>query len=292
MHLLNRRTVLTAAAAGAGALALGGRAMAAPVDHALFTASPGGFFVDSVIVVGDESALVIDAQFTKPDATALADQIAATGKRLETIFITHIHPDHLMGIAVLTRRFPEARVVAHPAVAELLGQIGPGLFDARRGLGGYDAEDALVIPSPVEGPLTLEGESFEILGPMRGDTALVTPVALPQFDTIVASDVVYNGVDIWVAETLTAEDFAGWRAALDLLEARPEARLIPGHLGEGTEPDESGIAFTRRQLDLWETALGASSDRESLAAAIKDVMGIDPETSFFHQYAIAQAYPG
>ena len=291
MHLLNRRDVLTAAAAGAGALALGPRAMANAQAFDVFTSSPNGFFVESAIVVGDENALVIDAQFTKSDATSLADQIAATGRRLETIFITHIHPDHLMGISVLKARFPDARVVAHPAVAELLAQIGQDIFSSRREFGGYDAEDTFTIPEPLDGPLTLEDETFEVLEPLHGDTALITPVAFPQFDAIVASDVVYNGVNVWVAETLKPEDFAGWRAALDVLEARPESVLIPGHIGEGAASDKSGIAFTRNQLNLWEEALGQSNDRATLASAIQDVMGIDPSASFFHQYAIAQAYP-
>src|SRR6476660_9252121 len=48
----------------------------------------------------------------------LADWIAATGKRLSTIYITHAHPDHFFGLKLLRDRFPSARAVALPQVVE------------------------------------------------------------------------------------------------------------------------------------------------------------------------------
>lgn len=290
MHLLNRRTVLTTAAAGAGALALGRPSMAAGQSFDVFTASPEGALVDSALVLGEENALLIDAQFSKTDAIRLADQIAATGKRLETIFVTHIHPDHHMGTSVISARFPDAKVVAHPAIAEILGTAGQGIFDARRDLAGYTADDTWSPPEALDGPLTLEDESFEILDPMQGDTKLITAVALPQFDAIVASDIVFNGLDLWLAETQTAEDFAGWRSALDVLDQRPERIILPGHRVDGTTDDRSGIAWTRNMLDGWEQAKAAATDRTSLARAMAEIMGVDP-AGLFASFAIAATYP-
>lgn len=290
MHLLNRRTVLTTAAAGAGALALGRPTKAAGQSFDVFTASPEGALVDSALVLGEENALLIDAQFSKTDAIRLADQIAATGKRLETIFVTHIHPDHHMGTSVISARFPDAKVVAHPAIAEILGTAGQGIFDARRDLAGYTADDTWSPPEALDGPLTLEDESFEILDPMQGDTKLITAVALPQFDAIVASDIVFNGLDLWLAETQTVEDFAGWRSALDVLDQRPERIIIPGHRVDGTTDDRSGIAWTRNMLDGWEQAKAAATDRTSLARAMAEIMGVDP-AGLFASFAIAATYP-
>jgi len=102
MLLLNRRTVLNAGAAAAVAPAMApSLSHAAPTSFNVFNGSAIAEYVASTLIVGEESLAVIDAQFTKADATVLADQIAATGKRLETVFITHIHPDHLMGLPVL-----------------------------------------------------------------------------------------------------------------------------------------------------------------------------------------------
>ncbi|MEM9708204.1 MAG: MBL fold metallo-hydrolase [Pseudomonadota bacterium] len=290
MLLLNRRSVLASLAAGSAAASIGRPLAAAPQEFDVFTASPMGAFVDSVVVLGDETGLVIDAQLTQADAVGLADQVEASGRRLETVFITHIHPDHLMGIAVLSQRFPDANFVAHSAVAEILGQMGEGMFDELKGNLGFAPGDTWTLPSPIEGALTLEDARFEVLDPIRGDTGVITPVILPEFDAVVASDVVYNGTDVWLAETLTEEDFAGWRASLDLLEACPEAVIIPGHRAEGTSDDRSGIAHTREKLGQWEEALAVSTDRASLAKAVQSIMGTDP-SSFFAQNAISAAYP-
>ncbi|MEM9350381.1 MAG: MBL fold metallo-hydrolase [Pseudomonadota bacterium] len=286
MLLLNRRAVLQAGAAAALVPSLG---RAAPASFEVFNGSPIAEYVASTMIVGDESLAVIDAQFTKADAMLLADQIAATGKRLETIFVTHIHPDHMMGLVVLRARFPEARVVAHPAVAELLSQIGKDIFALRQELAGYAATDEWIAPDPLQGPLTLEGESFEVLDPMVGDTALVTPVHLPQFDALVASDVVYSGTPVWVAETITPETIAAWQGSLDRLDAIGASTVIAGHDGE-IAYEGTAIDYTRGFLARWEEALANSNDRASLTAAIRDVVGVDPQ-NFFMRFALNAVYP-
>ena len=49
---------------------------------------------------------------TVPEAAALADWIALHQRRLTTIYITHGHGDHFLGLSVLLDRFPGARAVA------------------------------------------------------------------------------------------------------------------------------------------------------------------------------------
>ncbi|MEM6729051.1 MAG: MBL fold metallo-hydrolase [Pseudomonadota bacterium] len=286
MLLLDRRTVLKAGAAAALAPSLG---HAAPTDIDVFNGSPFAESVASTLILGEESAAVIDAQFTKADATQLADQIAATGKRLETIFITHIHPDHIMGTSVLSTRFPDAQVVAHPEVAALLEEVGQDLFDLRRDLAGYSADDPWSPPAPLDGPLTLEDAEFDVLAPMVGDTGLVTPVHMPQFDALVASDVVYSGAPVWVTETLDRATVAAWLGSLDRLEALGVGRVIPGHVGE-IAFEGTAIDYTRGFITRWLEALDVSNDRASLAAAVREIVGVDPE-HFFMQFAIAAAYP-
>ena len=44
----------------------------------------------------------------------LADWIAASERRLSTIYITHGHPDHFFGLKLLRDPFPEARALATP----------------------------------------------------------------------------------------------------------------------------------------------------------------------------------
>ena len=254
-----------------------------------FVASPFGAFVGSTIIVGEENVLVVDAQLTRDDALRLADSLTALNRRVETLFITHIHPDHLMGIAVLADRFPDIAIVAHPAIAEILAQIGPGMFDSLKGNVGYAPGDTWRAPVELSGPLQLEGAEFTVLDPMAGDTALITPVHLPQFDALVTSDVAYSGTDLWVAEATTPESLAAWRASLDQLEDIGAGRIIAGHQGPG---DDNGSAFdfSRRYLDGWEAALAEATDRASLAAAMERNLGANP-AGFFTQNALNAVYP-
>src|SRR4051794_20001905 len=83
-----------------------------------FTAVPEAFSVTSTIVIGAEKALLVDAQFALPQAALLAERIRATGRELETIYVTHWHPDHYFGLPAILAEFPAARVVALPENVE------------------------------------------------------------------------------------------------------------------------------------------------------------------------------
>ena len=68
--------------------------------------------VTSTLVFGPRDAVLVDALMTVREATALADWVALHDRRLTTIYITHGHADHWLGLSVLLARFPQARAVA------------------------------------------------------------------------------------------------------------------------------------------------------------------------------------
>lgn len=71
-----------------------------------FFSDEKGFEVASVIVTGKTDAVLIDAQWTLSNAHRVIAEIAETGKRLTTIYITHAHPDHYFGLGVIAEAFP------------------------------------------------------------------------------------------------------------------------------------------------------------------------------------------
>src|SRR6202167_4212182 len=77
-----------------------------------------GYDVNSTMISGERDMLVIDPQFTLSETHRLVAEILESKKNLITIYVTHPHPDHLFGLAVLKQAFPNARAVALPATAE------------------------------------------------------------------------------------------------------------------------------------------------------------------------------
>src|SRR5438552_6596556 len=74
-----------------------------------------GYDVNSTMISGEKDMLLIDPQFSLSEAHKLAAEILESKKNLATIYVTHAHPDHLFGLAVLKQAFPDAKILALPA---------------------------------------------------------------------------------------------------------------------------------------------------------------------------------
>src|ERR1041384_8528941 len=110
------------------AFALAGVAMAQAKLQLKVHHGPGqtGYDVNSTIISGEKDMLVIDPQFSLSEAHRLAAEILESKKNLVTIYVTHPHPDHLFGLAVLHQAFPSARIVALPATVNAAKTGWPG----------------------------------------------------------------------------------------------------------------------------------------------------------------------
>ena len=292
MQLLDRRSFLALSAVTA-ATGLAGPARAAIADADIFTADLWGAAVDSAIIVGEESAVLIDAQLTVPNAARLADVIAATGRKLETICITHVHPDHHLGLAAIMDRFPDAKPVAHPQVQSQLSAAARWMLSTMsQGAEPGTFADRVIVPEPMtSNTIMLEGERIEVLDPVHGDTDLLSAVHIPALDTLIASDFLYSGTHQWMAENTTPERIARWRASLDQLEAIGAATVVPGHEGPGAMRDPSIFGSTRAYIDQWEAALAETSNAGDLTAAMM-VGNEDKALEWVLDSSVAAVYPG
>ena len=63
----------------------------------------------ATLIYGVRDAVLVDAFMTVTQANALADWVAARGRNLTTIYITHGHGDHWFGVATLIDRRRSAK---------------------------------------------------------------------------------------------------------------------------------------------------------------------------------------
>lgn len=248
-------------------------AAAAPLTTTVYTGSADGFYVTSTLVAGATDAILIDGQFDLADAHRLVATILESKKRLTTIYVTHFHPDHYFGLAVVMQAFPKATLVALPAtVAEIkasyrakLGYWGP--------IYGANLTTRPPIPTALKGArLTLDGQALEIHA-ARGDAEHNSYVWIPSTKTAIAGDLVYHGVHPWTAESDAAAR-ASWRAALDELAALGPTTVVPGHRAPHTKDDASSITQTRAYLVAFD---GAVAGTASSAEAQKKVKAAFPD---------------
>ncbi|MEU8470798.1 MBL fold metallo-hydrolase [Streptomyces sp. NPDC029006] len=62
--------------------------------------------VNSWLVSDDTSVIVVDVLRSSAEAAELADAVAASGKQLLAVVVTHGHPDHYIGLRTFAETLP------------------------------------------------------------------------------------------------------------------------------------------------------------------------------------------
>jgi glyoxylase-like metal-dependent hydrolase (beta-lactamase superfamily II) len=221
-----------------------------------FFCDDSGFSVASVIVMGKNDAVLIDAQWTLMNAHRVIAEIIETGKNLTTIYLTHAHPDHYFGAGVIAEAFPNARVLAMPPDAEMINDQFFGkleIWEAQIGVHNV-CRKSVQIEALKENYFELEGQRLEILAEVIGDMRYNTMVWIPSIKTLYASDVLFNQAHPFTCE-VTAEERKQWIAEIDKIEKIDAEVIIPGHAKPGMQFDKSSLDFTRSYLVATEEEL-------------------------------------
>jgi glyoxylase-like metal-dependent hydrolase (beta-lactamase superfamily II) len=236
-----------------------------------------GYDVNSTMISGDKDMLVIDPQFSLSEAHRLTAEILESKKNLTTIYVTHPHPDHLFGLAVLKQAFPSAKIVALPATVNAAKTGWPNrqkfwFPTYGNNIPGPDP----VLPEELATPtLTLEGEQFPITGGVQGDGPGNSFVYIPSLKAVVAGDTVFDHVYFGVPKDKARED---WMKTLDLISALNPVIVIPGHEGPGAKHDVSAITWMKKYIADWDKNVASSKDAaEMKAKVLKQYPGLGME---------------
>ncbi len=220
------------------------------------------------LVQGRTHSLLVDVPFARSDAHRVIATILDSGRDLETIFVTHDHPDHFFSLDLFSDTFPDAQLLAHPTVVEDMQRSIPLKFDRWAREMGSNAPRRGVVPTvlPTE-QIDLEGHALQVLGPMQGDHVHATALWDPASRTLVAGDLLFNGVFVFLGEHQPAQ-YDDWLNSLDRLEALRPGRVVAGHSKPGLPDDSFAIDWTRRYLQAFKAASQTATSSKQMAAAL------------------------
>lgn len=240
-----------------------------PLEVEVLRTSAGSLYANIALIKGEKKAVLVDAPFTMADAHRVVGMILDSGRDLETVFITHDHPDHYFAMEVITQAFPNARIVAHPQVVADIWRSLP--FKVKRWSPGLGANGPRMptAPLPAQGnTLMLEGHALQIIGPMQGDHANATALWAPGIKALFPGDLVYNQMYLWFGEH-DPKAIAAWGKSLETLAALQPDLVVAGHAKPGLPDDISGIRFSQRYIADWPKLVAASRDSQDLRARIR-----------------------
>lgn len=242
------------------------------VDLKITTFNPGEasiFAVASNLIEGPTEVLLVDAQFQKNDAETLVKMIKDTGKKLNTVFISHKDPDYYFGLSTIREAFPDVKILATPGTVEGIKETIQVKNDYWNPILKENAPTAQIIPDALEGDkLTVDGETIQIIG-LDGADPSHTVLWVPSKKTVLGGVPVTENQHVWIADNQTVESRDQWRELLDKIVALNPEKVIPGHYVGTSAGDLSSVTFTRDYVAKFEAAADKTKDSAELIAEMK-----------------------
>jgi glyoxylase-like metal-dependent hydrolase (beta-lactamase superfamily II) len=263
-----------------------------PLDYKVFRHSYLGFNSNSILIFGENDAILVDATQLLSDAYLLVPKLIAMGKRITHIYVSHFHPDHHFGLEVLQFAFPRAKIVATPSVVKDMVFTSVDKLDMWDiDWLGRDIPLKTTIPVPMGAPrLELEGEEILVFDDWHGDSVNNSVVWVPSIGVLCATDVAFHDAHVFTIES-NVERRLKWRKDIArLMEFDPRV-IIPAHCGEAqmqileelredTSRSYTGcVDWSLKYLDIYEEAYNtAKTGAELIDTMFKyygDVKAVD-----------------
>ncbi|RYM07345.1 quinoprotein relay system zinc metallohydrolase 1 [Sphingobium cupriresistens] len=254
-------------------------------------ASNGGAIANIAIIATPAGTVLWDCGPSVRYARALrlvAEQL--TGKPVVRVYVSHLHPDHGLGLAA----FDPAIVAALPGMIDALRAQGQGYADGMyRLLGDWMRGTDLLLPGRA---ITASQEDFggrtlRLLA-LSGHSAADLALFDPQTGLLLGGDLIFHDR----APSTPTADLALWRASLDQLTALPHRGVLPGH-GPFDPGGTTAIDQTRDWIDWLEATLtqavrGGLDMVEAGELPIPDRFATMAAGRYEVQRSVSHLYPG
>jgi len=258
-----------------------------------YYSGPKKALVASTLIEGKDNVILVDSQYVLSEASIVADKIAATGKNLQAIWITHGHPDHYLGLEAVLAKFPDTPVYSTAEVVKVAEQRTNTYIQRAKQNYGDDITSNPVLPEVyTKDFLELEGEKIEIMQRV-GDAPSVAMLYIPSAKTLIAADTYYLGTNVFMIEANSPEVRQAWMETIDEIKALNLAMVIPGHKAPSASLDNSkeGLDNLAKYLETYGNAVSTQKTAAEAIAIIEEAYP-DYPLSFFVKASVQAAYAG
>jgi len=223
-----------------------------------YTAPELGWCVNSHVIEFATQLVVIDAQYMLPFAKEVVRHAETLGKPVTRLYLTHYHPDHILGAAAFSAPIYALREVqakieaAGDRVASEEHEKHPDAIPTR-------AERPGRIVTP--GTETIDGVQVDFIRLQHAETENALMVSLPHYGLLITQDLVYHNVHVFIAERA----FGTWLKAIKHYQDQRFTKVLPGHGAPGGPELFDKMAD---YLSLAQQALSESSDGDHFKARL------------------------
>jgi glyoxylase-like metal-dependent hydrolase (beta-lactamase superfamily II) len=248
-----------------------------PLTIKTFLSSDAGLNSVCSLIQGSTDSVLVDVPFLLSDARNLVQMVKDSGTRLTTIFVTHGHPDHWFTLSLFAEEFPEAKMVAHPKVAEQIEGIREKKFKQWKPVFGDEIGEKLVGPTAMsEMYLTLEGRELPIIYVAVADSEEATLVWVPELETLIVGDLGSSDTHVYMAEHDAALRAEFLRSVYAMGDLSPKT-IIPGHMDVGSSMEaDYVIKWTADYLTKFEEIVSDNPTEEEYNKRAAEAWGEIP----------------
>jgi len=189
--------------------------------------APYAYAANATHIVETANTLVlIDTQFIAPLAHGFKTYAESLGKPINRIFISHGHPDHYFGLAMA---FSNEKAYSLAGINQIIAEWGPQMIKNQKPMFGDLIPDAVVVSQyAVEANTSenIDGLTYEygIIEGAESEAQLI--IKLPELGVVIAQDLVYSGVHLWLGMGF----FDKWAAELkNLADTEGYDYVLAGH---------------------------------------------------------------
>ncbi len=212
-----------------------------------YTAPEEGWVVNTQIIELPAELFIVDTQYMLPFAEEVAAYAAKLNKPISRLYVTHFHPDHILGAQVFNMP-----ITALAEVKSKIEAVGDRVAAEEHEKHGDRIAKTAVKPTQIVAPgrETIGEIQIDFIRMQNAETADALMIAFPGRGVLVAQDFLYNRVHSFLGE----RSFDTWAAALRdyQLNATKYRILLPGH-GQPAGVELYGenlayLSFTKRLL--------------------------------------------